>query len=142
MSKIAYLQDYIKAPNSIEQTRLNLDNYEQLDLFPPPKLSDKNYYYIIDIKNETEDSLLNFFSFVKPTSICEMREVPNFFTGNLNRNKFFEIINSLELKYVYPDLLEKPTTKGICYLVDDVNAIDVNWLDKKLIELKLTKNSI
>jgi hypothetical protein len=139
MSKVFFIKDYLSSRDDTTSAIQSPTISEQLSLFPEPQLKDSEYYYyVIDIKNETDASLKEFLATTHPVAICEVREVPNFYTGNLNRNKFFEILSNLNIRYIYPDGLNHPTDSGICYLVDNEN-VDLEWLNRRVIELQDTQ---
>lgn len=134
MSKVFYIKDYLinrDAANPAVPVQI-----EQMSLFPEPQSQSSNYfYYLIDIKKETDESLKVFLSKTHPAAICEIRDVPTFYTGNLNRNRFFEILKDLDVRYIYPSGLDIQSLNGICYLVDDEN-VDSEWLKRRVIELQ------
>jgi hypothetical protein len=134
MSKVFFIKDYLSNRDAVKHA-VPIE-IEQLSLFPEPKSQRDNYfYYVIDIKKETDESLKEFLSKTHPAAVCEVRDVPTFYTGNLNRSRFFEILKCLDVRYVYPTGLGNPNLSGVCYLVDD-ESVDSEWLTKRVIELQ------
>lgn len=135
MSKVFYIKDFLVNRDKVRDDVQPSFKDKQLSLFPEPQFTPTDYYYLIDIKNETDVSLREFLAKTHPTVICEVRDVPNFYTRNLSRNKFFQILNSLNVRYVYPTGLGSPAESGICYLVDD-ESVDSELLIRRVIELQ------
>lgn len=134
MSKILYIKDYLINRETADNTvpiRI-----EQMSLFPEPQSkSGSCFYYLINIKNETDKSLKEFLSKTQLTVVCEVRDVPTFYSGNLNRSRFFEILKDLDVSYIYPTGLNKHSLMGVCYLVDD-ESVDSEWITRRVSELQ------
>lgn len=134
MSKILFIKDYLS-------NRTTADNAvqigtEQMSLFPEPQSNSGNcFYYLINIKKETDESLKEFLSKTHPAVVCEVRDVPIFYSGNLNRSRFFEILKDLDVSYIYPTGLNKHPLMGVCYLVDD-ESVDSEWITRRVSKLQ------